>query len=127
MKRFDYAADVAKQLITIASAVIGVAFSFYDKIFSHNLLVRIAMIIVLAIFAGSIFLGIRSLGGLVTLVERQEGPPPPTGPHHVILMGTPAARYAQDQQITFLAALGLFLLLALIDGVFSSMPPGIDH
>src|SRR6266436_1487867 len=124
MKRFDYAADVAKQLITIASAVVTVAFAFY-KIFSHSLFTRIAMILVLGIFVLSILFGIFSLGGLVTLVDRQERLNSPiTGrlpnrPLHVRLSGSQAERYAQEQQIAFMLGLLLFLLLALFDGVLS--------
>ncbi|SRR6266446_6025501 len=128
MKRFDYAADVAKQLITIASAVVTVAFAFYDKIFSHSLFTRIAMILVLGIFVLSILFGIFSLGGLVTLVDRQERLNSPiTGrlpnrPLHVRLSGSQAERYAQEQQIAFMLGLLLFLLLALFDGVLSGPP-----
>ena len=38
MKRFDFANDVAKQLITITSAIITVVIAFYEKFFSLSLI-----------------------------------------------------------------------------------------
>jgi hypothetical protein len=96
MKRFDFAADVSKQLITICAAIITVLITFYDKFFSHRPVVFIGMLITLIIFIVSIACGIFALGGLVNLVERQERPPPtapaPAAPPFVPLAGSPMVR-----------------------------------
>src|SRR5437879_3476740 len=116
MKRFDYAADVAKQLITISSAIITVVVAFYDKFLSHSAITRIIMIAVLGTFALSIIFGIFSLGGLVSLVDRQERAD--QAPEikvknrrsFVRLTGSKAQRFAQEQQIAFIVGLILFLV-----------------
>ena len=85
MKRFDLANEVAKQLITIASAIITVLVAFYEKFFSHEDWIFILVFVVLLIFILSILIGVLSIGGLTTLVESQEHNewlrtnPPPTG------------------------------------------------
>jgi cytochrome oxidase assembly protein ShyY1 len=122
MKRFDFAADVAKQLITISSAFIAVVVAFYEKFFTRSPVTFFFVVLVLITFIVSIVAGVWSLGGLVTLVSRQERLDQatqkgrlPSRPVFVSLRGTEAMRYAQLQQWVFLFAMVGFALVALID------------
>jgi len=119
MKRFDFAADVSKQLITICAAIITVLITFYDKFLSHGAITFVAVVITLILFIVSIACGIFALGGLVNLVERQErAAPPPPPPPFVALAGSSAQFYAQLQQLTFALALVLFVAVAFVDHYF---------
>jgi hypothetical protein len=129
VKRFDFAADVSKQLVTICAAIITVVITFYDKFLSHREPVFTAVMITLALFIVSIACGIAALGGLVNLVETQETPPPlpapaaiPPATPFVRLGGTAAMTYTQWQQLTFAAALIAFLLVAAVDHYFPGAP-----
>lgn len=72
MKRFDFASDVAKQLITICSAIIAIVIAFYEKFFSHAPWTFYAVLLLLFVFVLSILCGIGGIGGLTELVEDQE-------------------------------------------------------
>ncbi len=127
MKRFDLANEVAKQLITIASAIITVLVAFYEKFFSHEDWIFILVFVVLLIFILSILIGVLSIGGLTTLVESQEHNewlrtnPPPTGTPHAEfsqLDGSSAQRLARWQQILFSSGLLLFIVVSIADRYF---------
>jgi hypothetical protein len=72
MKRFDFAADVSKQLITISAAIITVLITFYEKFLSHREFVFFTIVTTLCLLIASIVCGIAALGGIVNLAERQE-------------------------------------------------------
>lgn len=72
MKRFDFANEVAKQLITVASAIITIVIVFYEKFFSHGGYTFALVFLVLFILILSIMFGVMCIGGLTNLVEHQE-------------------------------------------------------
>jgi len=72
MKRFDFASDVAKQLITISSALITVLIGFYEKFFSQSGTTFTLVVIILSIFVASVICGILTIGCLTNLVNKQE-------------------------------------------------------
>jgi hypothetical protein len=111
MKRFDLAAEVAKQLITIASAIITVVIAFYEKFFSHSGCTFAAMVAALFVFIVSIGLGVLSIGGVTTLVEDQERDPK----GFFELRGSSAQKLAIAQQVVFTIGLILFLVVAAFD------------
>lgn len=127
MKRFDFAAEVAKQLITISSAFIAVVVAFYEKFFTRSPVTFFFVVLVLITFMVSIIAGVWSLGGLVTLISRQEHLDRtaqkgklPSRAAFVSLRDTEALRYAQLQQWIFLFAMVGFALVALIDNFMKS-------
>jgi hypothetical protein len=131
MKRFDLASEVAKQLITIASAIITVVIVFYEKFFSHENLTFFAVFFILLIFIVSILAGVLSIGGVTTLVEAQEDndwqldhPPPAVAPAAAFtnLNGTWAQTFAKCQQGLFVFGLFLFLAVGIADRVCGSSP-----
>jgi Calcineurin-like phosphoesterase len=121
MKRFDFANDGAKQLITIASAIITVVIAFYEKFFSHSGTTFVLVFVVLLILIVSITFGVMTIGGLVNLVERQEESDwnhtnnPPSPAEFTRLGGTGAQTSARWQQGLFAAGLVLFILVATLD------------
>ena len=130
MKRFDFANDVAKQLITISSAIIAVVIAFYEKFLSHGTCTFVLVFLALFVFILSIISGVLTIGGLTNLVELQEykdlkseseensdnasatsaGVPKPGTKEFVRLGGSAAQTCAIAQQALF--ALGLFLFIA---------------
>lgn len=72
MKRFDFANEVAKQLITVSSAIITIVVVFYEKFFSHGGYTFALVFLVLFIFILSIMFGVLCIGGLTNLAEHQE-------------------------------------------------------
>lgn len=126
MKRFDFAAEVAKQLITVASAIIAVIVAFNEKFFSKNMEVFFCVLADLTIFIFSIIAGILCLGGLVHLVGKQEYKDsnsinpnkirrPSIGREFVRISGTSANFFAQCQQIFFGFGLCFFIAIAVFD------------
>jgi hypothetical protein len=133
MKRFDFAGEVAKQTITIASAIITVLLAFYEKFFSHAAVVYFLVLIDLLVFALSIMFGVFSVGGIVNLVETQEyidaarenstgQKLSPVKRKFVRLGGTLATKFAVWQQVLFFVALIDFIFIAIFDrmGIFGS-------
>jgi hypothetical protein len=137
MKRFDFAGEVSKQLITICAAIITVVIAFYEKFFSHANWTFYFVLFDLALFVFSIFAGVWSLGGVANLVEHQEyrdaaseransksklRPVVPKG--FVRISGSRASLWARWQQIFFLLALSSFVLVAVVDrATTTSAPP----
>jgi predicted PurR-regulated permease PerM len=135
VKRFDFANEVAKQLITIASAIITVLIAFLEKFLSRDFCTSSLIFLALFVLVGSIALGVQAIGGLTNLVELQEFydtkteanqvnaetlTPPTSNPVigtkvFVRLYGTPAQKFALAQQIAFATALLLFLAAATYD------------
>src|SRR5689334_19897422 len=122
MKRFDFAAEVAKQLITVSSAIITVVIGFYEKFFSKDVTIFFLVFADMLVFVVSIVAGILSLGGIVTLVGRQElrdfrsalnpaSKLKPRPSQFVHLFGSNAMRMAAWQQGLF--ALGLLAFLGV--------------
>jgi hypothetical protein len=72
MKRFEFAADVAKLLITVSTAIVTVVITFYDKIFNKDPVASIVIFCAIVLLISSIKAGINSVGGLTNLVELQE-------------------------------------------------------
>src|ERR1051326_4465767 len=107
MKRFDYAAEVPKQLITISAAIITLVVAFYEKFFSHHTVTFILVFIALItlILAGAA--GVLSIGGLVHGAEEQEKndfecvADPKAEKKFVTLYEIGAPRYAVLQQFLF--------------------------
>jgi len=127
MKRFDFANEVAKQLITIASAIITLVLAFYEKFFSHD--TYFYVLAALLLFVASIFCGVLSIGGVTTLTEDQEhkdwltaNPPPGTTvpPVFVRLGGSWSQYSAMAQQGLFVIALILFTVIAIRDHLFAN-------
>jgi hypothetical protein len=134
MKRFDFANEVAKQLITISSAIITVVIAFYDKFFSHSTPTFVLVIVVLLFFIASIVTGVLSIGGLTNQVEKQE--------HHdwekggsksrrtpfVKLDKSSAQYWARWQQGLFTIGLLLFITVAILDrtSLFENTPSPKD-
>lgn len=119
MKRFDFANEVAKQLITIASAIVTVVIAFYEKFFSHHGVTFSLVFLVLMLFILSIVLGVMAVGGLVNLVERQEEADQSRTEgeqgEFVSVRQSTAQSCAQWQQVLFAAGLSLFVLVAILD------------
>lgn len=126
MKRFDFAAEVAKQLITVASAIIAVIVAFNEKFFSKNIEVFFCVLADLTIFIFSIIAGILCLGGLVHLVGKQEYKDsnsinqnkirrPLISREFVRISRTSANFFAQCQQIFFGFGLCFFIAIAVFD------------
>jgi hypothetical protein len=133
MKRFDFASEVAKQTITIASAIITVLIAFYEKFFSGEPVVFYLVLGNLLLFAISIVLGIFSLGGIVNLVEQQEYrdasvdtstklKTPSAKSAFARLAGTLAARFACWQQFIFFVALLAFIFIGILDKMGTFTP-----
>jgi Calcineurin-like phosphoesterase len=121
VKRFDFANEVAKQLITIASAIITVVIAFYEKFFSHSGVTFFLVLVVLSILIISIIFGVMTVGGLVKLVERQEetdwthGNNPAVPAEFKRLRRSTAETCAKWQQGLFAVGLVLFVLVAILD------------
>jgi hypothetical protein len=124
MKRFDFANDVAKQLITITSAIITVVIAFYEKFFSHSTATFVLVFLVLLVFIASIILGVLTIGALVDLVEQQEiadgKKPQPAHPVFIKLRGTNVQTWARRQQILFALGLLFFIVVAILDRSYLS-------
>ena len=121
MKRFDFAAEVSKQLITISSAIITVVVAFYEKFFSHVSITFVFVFIVLLVFIASIIFGVFALGAIVSMVERQEradinAADAATKEQSFVKMAdSSAATCAAWQQSLFAIALVLFAMVAMCD------------
>lgn len=121
MKRFDYAAEVPKQLITISAAIITLIVAFYEKFFSHHTVTFVFVFVALVILILSGAAGVLSIGGLVHGAEEQERSDfenavnPTAAKRFVTLYEIGAPRYAAVQQVLFGIALILFVLVAIID------------
>jgi hypothetical protein len=120
MKRFDFAGEVAKQLITICSAIITVVIAFYEKFFTHGDWSFYLVLADLVVFILSIGAGVLSLGGIVTLVERQERQDASRSKLRPIyafvrIGGSTARLCAMWQQGLFLFGLLCFVLIAVVD------------
>lgn len=138
MKRFDFAAEVIKQTITIASAIITVLIAFYEKFFSHISIVFYLVMGDLLCFAASIVFGVFCLGGIVNLAERQEYNDIENGSSSklkqsskttfVRLGGTPVVTLAICQQLLFFGAFIAFITIAVLDKaeVFGVHPASVD-
>lgn len=128
MKRFDFAAEVAKQLITISSAIITVIIAFYEKFFSKEPIVFFLVFGDLLLFIISIVIGVLSIGGIVTLVGRQELADTKSAPNEktklkpprakfVSLFGSTAMTLALWQQFFFAIGLFTFIAVAVTDKI----------
>lgn len=125
MKRFDFAGEVAKQQITIGSALITVIITFYKDIFiSKDHIISLWIMLAIALIFASIALGIQSIGGLTHLIEQQEEIDYlesdskfsiVTSSKFISLIGTLAQRCASYQQLAFLIGFSLFIIVALLD------------
>jgi hypothetical protein len=141
MKRFEFAAEVSKQLITVSLAVTTVVAGFYEKFFSQGTWTFALVVVDLLIFVASIICGVFSLGAIVTLAARQERadfettPDPslkvrprprrfvrpggsstePQPRRFVRLGGSSAAIAAAGQQLLFGAGVFVFVVVAIAD------------
>jgi hypothetical protein len=118
MKRFDFAADVSKQLITISAAIITVLITFYEKFLSHREFVFFTIVTTLCLLIASIVCGIAALGGIVNLAERQER----AGAPFIALGGSSAKVCTMFQQVAFGLALLAFVAAAAFDHYFPTPP-----
>jgi hypothetical protein len=121
MKRFDFAAEVPKQLITISAAIITLIVAFYEKFFSHHPLTFVLIFIALVILILSGAAGVLSIGGLVYGAEQQEKNDfettmdPQAQKRFVTLQEIGAPNYAIVQQLLFGVGLFVFVLVAILD------------
>lgn len=96
-KSYDFAADLAKQMITLSTAIITICVAFTGKVFTNESATENSswLFYALIAFVISISLGIFSLMGLTgQLASTREENPAPTPPQ----TGTPASQEPQSAQ-----------------------------
>jgi len=75
---FDYASDTTKQLITLATAIVGVSITFATDIVSNTTAHREILIIAWSVYVASIVLGVWSLLSMTGELEPKSGSATPS-------------------------------------------------
>ena len=117
MKRFDYALDLNKQILTLASAFIGGAIAFYGNVFktTPTAVVFFVFLAGIACWMLSVVSGIWGIGALANVAERQEQHQANNEPKFVSLFDhTLVVKFFRWQQNFFVLGIVLFLLSFLL-------------
>ena len=113
MKRFDIAAEIAKQLLTICVALIGGIAAFLDKIIVNDEQKFLLLCVFLAflLWLSSVVVGIFHLGAITNLVEKQEK----SLSSFVSIFGSPSSELGKWQQILFFIGVVLVIFAFWLD------------
>ncbi len=77
-KAFDYASDATKQLITLATAILGVSITFAKDIVGNTTAHRPVLVAAWFVYVGSIVLGVVALLAMTGTLEPKSGTATPS-------------------------------------------------
>jgi hypothetical protein len=110
-KAFDFAADLSKQLITLATGIVGLALTVGKDHLREAFTEHRALVIgSLAIFLASVLFGVLTLMALTGVLDQD-----PARKAHPISIRCPSVRiYSAMQAVLFLGAMALMVTCVIV-------------